>query len=349
MFISKFPPYKFANGDILSPESVNANNNYFKKSLDFIADKQTCRWTSTYSLCPTVGSSLTSATANIASYLRRKMPPSTIHSFYKSPPVTVESFSIVIYYQATTTFTMNIVGGTETITFPVRDASLALEPYYVVQLMNITTNSSDLFSITLPAGVTITKFDVTVGFASDRYLSGNLTNATTISKPSLSLTTYNDASLANATTFSSLKTSLETAATSATSGTPFRWIAVDFYDLDLADSGTQLAYRVVDQSWASPSFANVAGSAAVIALWADIDQGTVGTGSNVITLTNTINTTAVINALTLAVGASVQGGIYATTPVRNSSTDAITSDWALRFTVSNTNVISRATVYILLQ
>lgn len=250
MFIAKKAPIKFLPNDILAPEMVNENNGYFNKAFIQRADQQTCRWTNSYSIVPNASTTLTSATANLTALTTRAIPSTSFRAIGASPVVTIESVTVNAYYTATVPFTLNILG--ETITFPVRDASLALEPYLggnFVTLLNVQSVGSGnaIITMNIPAGVSITKFDVTIGFSSDKYLSGDYTAP--LSKPTLTFPHFTDASAADASTFSTMKTNLETAAASAVTGFPFRWVAAEFNNI-AAGTNASLRYRAI------PSFAN---------------------------------------------------------------------------------------------
>jgi hypothetical protein len=245
MFIAKKAPVQFSTGDILSPEALNENNGYFTKAFSQIADAQTCRWSTSYSFVPNASTTLSSATS--IDFNTKFIPTAGLRAINSSPAVIIESVTVNAYYTATVPFTLTVGSGAaaETITFPVRDASLATEPFLggnFVTLFNIVAVGTVLSLGTLPAGVSITKFDVTVGYSSDKYTSGNYTS--TLSKPTLSLPRFTDASVADATVFSGMKTTLETAATNAIAGVPCRWIAAEFNNITSATSAS-LRYRAL--------------------------------------------------------------------------------------------------------
>lgn len=241
MYISKKAPVQFTFSDILAPEMLNEDNGYFTKAFSQQANAQTCRWSTTYSLVPNATTTLTSATST--SFNIRRVPTTSFRAINSSPPVIIESVTVNAFYTATVPFTLT-VSGTEVITFPVRDASLAAEPFLggnFVTLMNLISTDT-ILTLTIPVGVSITKFDVTVGFSSDKYTSGNYIS--TLSKPTLTLPQFSDASSCNATVFSGMKTSLETAATAAMAGTPCRWTCGDFTAIT-SGTNASLRYRAI--------------------------------------------------------------------------------------------------------
>jgi len=368
MFINRLAPVKAYTGDILSPENINENNNYFKKALQFVADKQTCRWTTTYSLVLRVDQTVTNATANLDMLLRRAIPPPTFRvvgatggtgGSSKTAAVVIESVSIVIYYTATTAFELavrpNGTASDERIEFPVRSSSLATEPYQVVRLMNLTHNDTrDLFRVrtvggttgSLPAGTTITKFDVTVGFASDKYISGNRTNST-LTKPNITLPEFTDASLCQASTFTGIKSTVEAAATDAQAGVPFRWSAVDFFDITSATAIVERAKPAIG-AYVDPLFnGSIQTAPNIIGIWVDADLSVVGTGS---VSTNLLDSSFVSIGYNLSnpVAANIQAGTIGT-QTRNTGTPSNTTDYYATLTAPAGNTIRRATIYVLFQ
>jgi hypothetical protein len=370
MFIAKKPPVELVAGDILAPESINENNAYFAKAFQYEADKQTARWTTTYQLVPTVGTSINSGTANIADLMVRRVPTGNFRVLgatggtsgsSKTANLNVESVSIVIYYTATVPFELAIrpagTASSERIEFPIRASSLALRPYKVTRLMNLNIGSIDLFRVRdiggstagLPAGVTITKFDVTFGFASDRYDSGDGSN-TVITKPQLTVPYFNDADPPDAAVFSSLQTTLSTAATNAKACVPYRWCAVDFFSIN---NGTDLRLRTrpIINAYADASFTGVNSNPNIIGVYIEGNLSTVGTGNIQFGLADA--TGAYITNLnsTVAVASVFNGGIIGSTQLRPTSPDVtpITNDFYLQLTVPGTTVVSRATIYLLLQ
>jgi hypothetical protein len=368
MFIHKNPPNMFSNGDILSPESLNENNNYLLKAIQFEAEKQTARWTSNYELVPSVSSTITSASS--ANIRTRNIPNRLYRSRGSSLPiVTIESISVIAYYTATAEFELavNITSGTtpgERIVFPVRDAGLSTEPYQVVRLMNQVNAGfpTDLLfclqalnsatGTALPAGTTITKFDVIVGFASDRYISGNGTSAVVNPLP-VSLTQFTDGSSADAATYTALKTAVETAATAAKAGFPYRWVAFDLWSIISTTNAKERA--VLIPSFSDPSFTGVTSAANVVGAFinAKLTAGTIG---------NTIqfgwadnNATAFVasynKTFTLAAGGAqtVNDGVLLGGTSRYTAADVPTNDRTLAVIVNGTVNIEHCTIYLLLQ
>lgn len=376
MFISKFAPILVSTGEILSPEAINENNNYFRKAFVFEADKQTARWTTSFSLNPTVSTSLTSAVANLDMLLTRRIPPNNFRVMgttggsggsSKLAAVYIESVSVTIYYTATTAFELAIrpfsSSSDERIEFPIRSSALATEPYNVVKLMNLTHNDTrDLFRVrnvggttaTLPAGVTITKFDVIVGFASDKYISGNKTD-TVLTKPTLSIPTFNDASTADASVFSSLKTTLETAATNAKNGFPFRWCAVDFFDLN-DSSDIRIRSKPILPAWRDAAFVpfttyptQLNNNANIIGVWIDADCSVVTSGFISFGLADNTGTLVPNLNVNVAVAANASGGVIGSTQLRYEAADLAANDRYISISVPAGNTIRRCTAYLLLQ
>lgn len=245
MFITKKAPIQFQSGDIFSPEAINENILFVKKAIAEKANEEVHRWTSTYSFNPNVETVLNNSTPTYR--LERGIPKKTARGKQSGgADIVIESITLTAYYTATTPFSLTVNGTTsKTIEIPVRDTSLATVPFDLVELANITHTTQDPFLVlsapgggALPAGVTITKFDVTVGFASNKYAAGDRTaptTASTISKPDINNVSYewdmNDDTALNATTFSGIETGLETLATDAMKGTPVRWGMVEYNNL----------------------------------------------------------------------------------------------------------------------
>jgi len=246
MFINNKAPVQFKDGDILSPEALNENILFVKKAIEERANEEVHRWTSTYSLNPNVSTVLDNTTATY--YLERGIPKKTARGKQSGgADIVIESIAITAYYTATNPFVLQINGTTsKTIEIPVRDSSLATIPFDLVELANITHTDQDPFLVlsapgggALPTGVTITKFDITVGFASNKYAAGNRntpTSAPSCSKPDVNNVIYeydiaNDTSL-NATIFTSIKSGLEQLATESMKGTPVRWGMVEYSNIN---------------------------------------------------------------------------------------------------------------------
>lgn len=367
MFIHKNPPNMFSTGDILSPESLNENNNYLLKAIQFEAEKQTARWTSSYELVPSVSTTITSSTS--ANIRTRNIPSSAFRARNTTPIVTIESISVIAYYTSTAEFELavNITGGTtpgERIVFPVRDASLSTEPYQVVRLMNQVNAGGandlllclqDLNSATgtsLPAGTTITKFDIIVGFASDRYLSGNQTTALVNPLP-VSLTQFTDGSTADASAYTSLKTAVETAALSAKAGLPFRWVAFDLWSITSSTNAKERA--VLIPSYADPSFTGITSSANIIGAFinAKITAGSIGNTIRFGWADNQVATFyagfSKIFTLSASGAQTINDGINIAGNSRFTAPDVPLSDQTLAVLVTGTANIEHCTLYLLLQ
>lgn len=245
MFITKKAPIEFKDGDIFSPEAINENILFVKKAIRERANEEVHRWTSTYSFNRDVATVLNNSTPTY--WLKRGIPKKSARGKQSGgADIVIESIALTAYYTATTPFSLTVNGTTsKTIEIPVRDTSLATVPFDLVELANITHTDQNPFLVlsapgggNLPAGVTITKFDVTVGFASNKYAAGDRTNPTTAaacSKPDLDDVIYdwdmNDDTALDANTFSSIKSDLETLATDAMKGTPVRWGMVEYSNL----------------------------------------------------------------------------------------------------------------------
>ena len=250
MFITKKAPIQFKDGDIFSPEAINENILFVKKGIEERANEEVHRWTSTYSFNPNVTTVLDSTTATYL--LERGIPKKTARGKqYGGADIVIESIALTAYYTATNPFSLLVNGTTsKTIEIPVRDSSLATVPFDLVELVNITHTTQDPFLVlsapgggALPTGVTITKFDVTVGFASNKYAAGNRTGATSApicTKPDVNSSSYewdiNDNTALDPADFAQIKSGLETLATDAMKGTPVRWGMVEYSNI----SGTYL-------------------------------------------------------------------------------------------------------------
>jgi len=354
MFIAKEPPYTFATGDLLSPAGINQNNNYIISATAFEANKQTARWTTTYQFIQTATSTLTNASS--INLRTRNIPTSSFRARNTTPIVTIESVSVLAYYTATAGFKLNIDNAAEVIEFPVRSSTLANEPYQVVRLMNATHTTETLLELVgltttaLPAGTTITKFDVIVGFASDKYLSGDGTGTGT--KPSLIVYNYNDGTFADATTFSSLKTYYEQIATQAKFGQPFRWVGAEFWGIV---STTPInASSVPIGLFQAPSFNNINTNPAVRGIYIEAKLSA-ATAGNTIQYGWCDNTGAFITnfnqTITLGTGGAqtVTNGLLATNTVRYSPTANLANDRYLSVRASGTVNIEHCTIYLILQ
>jgi hypothetical protein len=245
MFITKKAPIQFKTGDIFSPEAINENILFVKKAIAEKANEEVHRWTSTYSFNPDVVTVLDNSTPTY--WLERGIPKKTARGKQSGgADIVIESIALTAYYTATTPFSLTVNGTTsKTIEIPVRDTSLATVPFDLVELANITHTDQDPFLVlsapgggALPAGVTITKFDVTVGFASNKYAAGNRTSPTSAascSKPDLDNVIYewdmNDDTALDANLFNGIETGLETLATDAMKGTPVRWGMVEYTNI----------------------------------------------------------------------------------------------------------------------
>ena len=244
MFFTKKAPVQLETGEIFNPESWNENLTYAKAAISDVANKEIMRWTSHYSLCPNVSTALTPSTG--IEYRKIGIPPEgdRIVGSGNEVDVYIESIAINAFYTATSPFTLNIYGQTENIviTFPERDASLATVPYNIVELANIVADrGGDLLLLdVLPTGTSITKLDITVGFASNKYECGDVSLVgfpsftDSISKPDVDSLTFarevTDGDVLNASTFSQLKTDLQNASQQAIEGSPVRWAHFQFLE-----------------------------------------------------------------------------------------------------------------------
>lgn len=241
MYIARKQPILYETGDILNPEGLNENILYANKAIKEVADKEVYRWTSTYSFNPDVSTAITSATS--VSYREVYIPPMNARNYGGlGHDITIESVAVTAYYQGTAPFSLIVNSqDPQTIEFPARDASLATVPYDVVRLMNSVNNGTTrpdlkLLELVVPSGVTITKFDVTVGFSCNKYECGNLTvgGHTAVTKPSLDPTNsfeINDSDTINATQINNIVTTYNTLSDGATKGSAARWHHCQFNNI----------------------------------------------------------------------------------------------------------------------
>jgi len=263
MFITDFPPVQFINGDLVNPEGLNQNLLYTAKAIQQTADKEICRWTTTYSMCPDVSTPLTSA--NTFGNTVINIP----YGVYKSIPVgdlrvTIESITIDALYQSTSDFDITVYGDPitieKTITLPERDSSLAETPFNKVSLFNIEkTITSQLLSINVPAGTTITKMDITVGFITNKFDCGwyNSFFSFQQDKPVIDVQPYlaNNNTTLDAINFEDIYFYLDDKALKGQLAFPSRWGMAEFTNIV---SGTNVNKRtVVIPDWTSASFAKV--------------------------------------------------------------------------------------------
>jgi len=273
----------------------------------------------------------------------------------------IESVTIVIYYEATVAFEIAIkpngAASSERIEFPIRDASLATEPYTATRLMNININTEDLFRVRaigataagLPAGVTISKFDVTVGFSSDRYDSGDDSDST-ITKPALFLAQYTDTTPPDASVFAALQANLNIDAAIAKSCFPYRWCAVDYFDITSA-TDLRLRLKPILNAWIDASFSSVTSNPRIIGVWMDAELSVVGAGNISFGLANAAGAVFASFQHSLPVASSVQAGKIGVATLRPAAADVtpIVNDYYLSLTVAAGNTVKKATVYLLLQ
>ncbi len=357
MFIARKPPYEWSTGELLNPEGINENNNYFKQVLEQTANEQTCRWTNTFSLVPSVTTPITSSTS--FAHTTRNIPTSILRTINVTSSVTVEGVYIVAYYTSSFAWTMNISGTTsETITFPARTtAENAVDAFRNVTLLNLTNTSGDLISCSLPSTVNISKLDVTVAYASDKYVCGDFTSS--LNKPTLSYADFDTNTDLSASAFNTLSSSLINAANAAIKGQPCRWVAVDFFDINDTTSLRERAKPI--PTYQDPSFTNVTSSARVVGFYIDgvctgiesgdsVTYGWMSNGGSYITGFN--------NILSLPVGAgptAFRGGFLVPTgSIYTNTINTKNLDRYVALTVSNSGgvtipTIQRATVYMLLQ
>ena len=247
MYIARKQPILFSNNDILNPEALNENVLYAKQAIKDVADKEVYRWTSAYSFNPDVSTSITSATP--VSYTEVYMPPMIARNYGGSGhDIVIESVAVTAYYQGTAPFTLIVNSqDPQTIEFPIRDASLATVPYDVVTLINSVNNgttqaTTKLLELQVPTGVTITKFDVTVGFSCNKYECGNLTPSghDLVTKPDIDNPTYsyefNDNSAIDAVQINTITNSYNLLSTGARKGSAARWHHVQFNNITSGSS-----------------------------------------------------------------------------------------------------------------
>ena len=366
MFITKKAPIQFKTGDIFSPEAINENILFVKKGIQERANEEVHRWTSTYSFNPDVSTILNSGTAT--SLLARSIPHKTTRTRKGGGcNIVIESITITAYYTATNPFILTVTGDTtKTIEIPVRDSSLATIPFDLVELANITHSSNtplNNFLVlsasgggALPAGVTITKFDVTVGFASNKYEAGNRTSATSASsavKPNVNDESWdwdiNDSTLLNAATFSgtsnSIKNRLETLSSQAGTGTPVRWGMVEFSDFTYPVT----LYKPFPL-WEKASFASEETSPNVVGVYI---EGYANASTSVTYGLKDRNSSAVVGQFISSVSpGSFASGTFAsslTSIAYTGTPNDLTQDLYFYITLGATGALDRATVYILYQ
>jgi hypothetical protein len=358
MFILRNPPNIFTNGDILSPDQVNDSNSYFAGALDFVANRQNARWTSTYSLTP--GPTLPLTSASPLTDLRRDIPPPSVRADGYTY-ITIESVDIVAYYTATTEFALYVndlttsgnnllrTASTEVITFPAREADQANVPYQVTRLMAATSDSTDLFALSapisngaaaaaLPAGVSISRIDITVGFISSRYRAFG---TTVTAPPTVNLPELTDASTANPSVFSSMKSTIEAAATAAHAGRPLRWVSADFRSVD---AFTALGRKSVVLPGFADFLPGIDSAAAVRGAYIDawLDAGNAGetVSYGISTAPYYITTPLPVSGFQRLIG----GAVFPASP----PTTILNTAQLLRLDASGDVQIRRATVYLLL-
>lgn len=270
MYISKYSPIQYKNGEILNPDGINENILYCKKSIAQKADQEVCRWTNTFTLNQNINTAITS----VSSIAYREVLIAPTNNFRRldgsGVDIILESVAINCYYTATTPFTLTInTNPTDTITFPARDASLSNVPFDIVKLCgNLLSNETTLLLSGLAAGTSITKMDITCGYSSNKYLCGDLTNSgiTNTTKPDYNNIIYNyemdNSTPLNANVFAQIQTDYNTLSTDAVKGTPTRWSMAEFSSIT---STTGLAFRLKPiPTWEKPSFSVLETSANVI-------------------------------------------------------------------------------------
>ena len=356
MFIPKKPPVRFLPNEILSPEAINENNGHFTKAFGQQVDAQNCHWSTTYCIVPNASTTLTAITPNLSSYGARLAPTAAFRAINSNPDVVIESVTINTYYTSTVPWSITIAGG-EVITFPVRDASLALEPYLggnFVTLMNRLCTGVVIDVTSLPGGVSITKLDITVGFRSDKYASGNYTSA--VLKPNLNLPYFTDASVADATVFAAMKTQLETSATGAVAGIPFRWICAEFNNIT-SGSNANLRFRAIP-SFLDPAIA-ISGVGTNLRIIGVYTVGSVTGGTIGDTIQFGLATAAgafVVNLSPTYVGGAGTYGFTNGNIATLANSVALTAasslpadDRYIQITITGTATLTTGTVYLLVQ
>lgn len=353
MIINRKPPIQWTTGEILNPEGINENNQYFSRAFDQVVNKRIARWTTTYSMCPDVSTPLTSGSS--AGFLIRKIPFDSARAQNNlSVEITIESFSLVAYYSSPAPITISINAGAETVTLPTRSASLATTPYYFTKLCASPNSTENLFVISaLPTGATITKLDITVGFSSDKFECGD--NSSSITPPTLTVPEFTDVTVTDAVAWNAWVTQMTTASAAAITGRPGRWIKADFYDIS---SATHLLLRLKDiPCWVGPSFSSGNRPATIIGAFIDCSySGALGTDTVRYGLTDnsgTFHSIFLAPTLFLTAGSSDSKFTGSVTTPANSLTytafDTPTNDKCIGIQVTGSATIKKATVYLILQ
>ena len=262
MFVSKYPPIQYKTGDIVNPEGINENTLYTAKAIQELADREVYRWTTSYNMLPDTSTPLTSAT-NLG-YRRIAIPEQLLRSVPGAgAPITIESISTTAYYQGNDGFQIEVtgpIGSTpQTITFPERVIADATIPYTDVTLFNTQVNSfGQVLEVTVPVGTIITKLDITVGYAVNKYEAGwysSFFNAVG-DKPTVDVSPYlvSNNSTLDATNLSDLQNFLVSTSTEAGLGMPSRWAYTEFTNIT---SGTsQVLREKVIPDWTSAAFSS---------------------------------------------------------------------------------------------
>lgn len=277
MFINKFPPNIFVDGESLSPSDINENNKYFLKCFQQEADKQTAKWTTSYSLVVDVATPLVGPATRI-----RRIPSSAYRVMNRTPTYTIESYSVLAFYQSTSPITITLPNS-DTIVLPIRTAAAATKPYEFVKLANIAAVTNAVFDITIPAGATFTKLDIQVGFSSDKYDCGDYTGTLT-PKPELNIVPaavfplsfpndipeFNETSFAESAQFTTMQTNMQNAAIDAKTAYPGRWTMAEFYGPITA--GTDLFSTLKPYPcFSDPTFSGVTSAARIVGAYMYIE------------------------------------------------------------------------------
>lgn len=367
MFINKFPPNIFVNGESLSPSDINENNKYFLKCFQQEADKQTAKWTSQYIVVPNVGTPLVGPAT-----ITRKIPTSSFRVMNRFPTYTIESYSVLAFYQSTSPITITLPNS-DTIVLPARTAALATKPYEFVKLANIAAVTGDLFDITVPAGATFTKLDIQVGFSSDKYDCGDYT-ATLTPKPELNLVPaasgfpvnfpndipeFNEVSYAQSAQFTAMQTNMQNAAVDAKTAYPGRWTVAEFYGP--ITTGTDLFSTLKPYPcFSDPTFSGVTSAARIIGAYIYLEYTGAAFGVVKFGLTDASGNFLIpgilsTNILINGTGSTTAGVKASTTPPSGLNTvrptgGVITSDKMIGLDFDfGVGTIDYAAVYLLLQ
>jgi len=306
MNIAPRPPWRFTDGDILAPSSVNGNNLYFLQAARARAAQRRLTWTQTAEFCPSASAPLT-AISNPA-YLKRDIPPAASRSF-AGAPVTAISAAFTVFYTSSTAWTASLFGGKVTVTFPARAAALATTPYFITELFNVqmTGTSTRAAELNLAATTSIASCRMELGFTSDRFACGSYTGAT--AEPTIpgTLGEVDDTTPAEAAVFNTIQTNCDNLAAAVVVGIPVAWAAADLFGVT---SATPISgKRAVLPAYTPPAYAQTDNTAVVTGVWADLVFNTTSGSNCTIGIAGTNGTFTAMSAATPISTTQLQFGL----------------------------------------